>query len=80
MKYVNDMIIPIMERLDRIESLLSKSIGRIQKLMTIKDISMYCNLSETTIRRGVMNGTLKPFKDTGKKLFRRQDVHRWLNG
>jgi len=46
--------------------------------MTIKDLVQYSRLSEATIRRNIMRGTLKPFKEDGKKLFRRDDVDRWL--
>ena len=48
--------------------------------MTVKDVVRYTSLSEPTIRRGVLRGTLKPFKEEGKKLFRRTDVDRWLKG
>ncbi len=48
--------------------------------MTIKDIVNYARLSEPTIRRAVMRSTLKPFKDDGKKLFRKVDVDNWLQG
>ena len=77
MNQVNEVLIPIMERLDRIE----KSIGnnQISNLMTIKQIEEYSQLSSSTIRRHLIKGTLKPFKDEGKKLFRKSDVDRWLN-
>ena len=71
-------LIPIFERLEIIESLIRKTNN--PNLMTIKDLVQYSRLSEPTIRRSIMRGTLKPFKEAGKKLFRRIDVDRWLNG
>ena len=75
---LNEALIPVMERLDRIERSLEKN--QAPKLMTIKDIMSYASLSETTIRRHIQRGTLKPFKENGKKLFRKVDVDRWLKG
>ena len=75
---LNEELIPVIERLARIESKLEEK--QMPKLMTIKDIMSYTSYSETTIRRHIKRGTLKPFKDEGKKLFRRSDVDRWLRG
>jgi len=78
MTHISELLLPIFERLDRIESLITKSDN--PNLMTIKDIVNYARLSEPTIRRAVMRSTLKPFKDDGKKLFRKVDVDNWLQG
>ena len=75
---LNEALIPLVERLERIESKLNEK--QVPKLMTIKDIMSYASLSETTIRRHILRGTLKSFKDEGKKLFRRVDVDNWLKG
>ncbi len=75
---LNEELIPVIERLARIESKLEEK--QMPKLMTIKDIMSYTSYSETTIRRHIKRGTLKPLKDEGKKLFRRADVDRWLKG
>ena len=77
MNHVSELLIPIMERLDRIEESLSKN--QISNLMTIRQIEVYSQLSGSTIMRHIKRGTLKPFKDTGKKLFRKDDVDRWLS-
>ena len=74
----NGDLIPIFERLEIIESLIRKIDN--PNLMTIKDLVKYSRLSEPTIRRSIMRGTLKPFKEDGKKLFRRTDVDNWLKG
>ena len=78
MTHIPEVLFPIIERLNRIESLITKSDN--PNLMTIKDVVSYSRLSEPTIRRAVMRSTLKPFKDDGKKLFRRVDVDNWLKG
>ena len=78
MTHISELLLPIFERLGRIESLITKSDN--PNLMTIKDIVNYARLSEPTIRRAVMRSTLTPFKDDGKKLFRKVDVDNWLQG
>ena len=78
MNNIFELLHPITERLDRIEESISKK--HLSNLMTTKDIEDYTSLSESTIRRHIKRGTLKPFKDEGKKLFRRSDVDRWLRG
>ena len=78
MIHINKLLIPIFERLEKIESLIRKTDN--PNLMTIKDLVKYSRLSEPTIRRSIMRGTLKPFKEDGKKLFRRTDVDNWLKG
>ena len=71
-------IIPILERLDRIESIVTDKISKHAPLMTLKDVSNYARVCEATIRRAIHKGTIKPFKSSGKKLFRREDVDTWL--
>lgn len=78
MTHINEILIPIIDRLEKIECLLNQSSS--PNLMTIKDLVQYSRLSEATIRRHIMRGSLKPFKDDGKKLFRKVDVDNWLQG
>ena len=75
---LNEILLPLFERLERIESLITNK--DTSSLMSIKDVARYTSLSEPTIRRSVMRGTLKPIKEDGKKLFRRSDVDKWLKG
>ena len=77
---MNEIIIPLIERLDKIESLIKKTTTSKSKLMTLKDVADYSSLSQVSVRRAIQKGTLKPFKDTGKKLFKKDDIDRWLNG
>ena len=65
MIHISEILAPIFERLDRLETLISKS--DTSDLMTIKDVVKYTSLSEPTIRRGIMRGRLKPIKEEGKK-------------
>mgnify|MGYP002638193079 FL=1 len=69
----------IMRKLDSIESNIQTNKSN-NELMTIRDVIRYSKLSDATIRRSIMRGTLKPFKEDGKKLFRRTDVDKWLKG
>ena len=78
MTHISEILHPIFESLERIESLIRKTDN--PNLMTIKDLVQYSRLSEPTIRRSIMRGALKPFKEDGKKLFRRTDVDNWLKG
>ena len=73
---VNEILLPIMERIERVERLINQK--NTLSLLTIKDIIQYTKLSKSTIRRAVLKGTLKPIKETGKKLFRQNDVDRWI--
>ena len=69
----------VMKKLEIIESFI-KSVRPNDELMTIRDVIRYSKLSDATIRRHIRRSSLKPFKENGKKLFRRTDVDRWLNG
>jgi excisionase family DNA binding protein len=69
----------IMRKLDSIESNIQTNKSN-NELMTIRDIVRYTSFSDATIRRYIRRGKLKPFKEDGKKLFRRTDVDKWLQG
>jgi|TARA_B110000914_G_C15392734_1_gene413305 excisionase family DNA binding protein len=76
---MNDILIPIIEKLESLERLIKKTTKADNELMTIKEVAKYSSMSEVSIRRAVQKGVLKPFKDSGKKLFRIDAVDRWLN-
>ena len=78
MNHIIELLHTITERLDRIEESIGNN--RPSNLMTIRDVIRYSKYSDSTIRRHIRRNTLKPFKKDGKKLFRRIDVDRWLNG
>lgn len=50
------------------------------KYIDISEVSEFCNISKSTIRRNVQAGTLKASSTTGKLLFKVSEVERWLNG
>jgi len=75
---MNDILIPIIERLNTLESLIKRNLVKTDKLMTIKDVAEYSSLSDMSVYRAVQRGSLKVFKDKGKKLFRKTDVDSWL--
>ena len=50
------------------------------RYMTIKEVSDFCGISDSTIRRNVQKGSLKCSNTTGKLLFKVRDVERFLNG
>ena len=69
-------LLPIIERLDRIEAKLDNI--HTDRWMNMKQVSDYTTLSQKTIDRGIARGTLKVSKETGKKLFKQSWVDRWL--
>ena len=66
----------IIDKLYQIEKMLDGK--QVQRMMLINDVCEYSRLSKSTIRRGVISGTLKCGKRKGKLIFRRQDVDNWL--
>ena len=48
--------------------------------LNISQAAQYAKLSEQTIRRYVRFGALKVSKKTGRLLFQKSNLDRWLNG
>ena len=48
--------------------------------LNISQAAQYAKLSEQTIRRYVRLGALKVSKKTGRLLFKKSNLDRWLNG
>ncbi len=71
-------LIPIREQLDRIEKKVEGNY--VNPFLSINQVAEFCALSTSTIRRAVQRGQLKYSKSTGKLLFKRSDVERWING
>ena len=46
--------------------------------MSIKDAVQYTKLSDSTIRRAIKKGCLKVSKKTGKNLFQKSWIDKWL--
>ena len=66
----------IEDRLERLESLVSKVVK--EKWFDLERASIYTGLSTRTLRRAINKGTLTHSKTTGKILFRREWLDRFL--
>ena len=53
------ILIPILEKLERIEDIISGQAKEREALMTVKDVSAYAKCCEATIRRALAKGTIK---------------------
>jgi len=49
------------------------------RYIDINEVSEFCGISKSTIRRNVKNQNLKASNATGKLLFKVQDIEEWLN-
>ena len=74
----NNELIPIQEQLDRIEKKLNGKYS--DPFLSLKQVSELTSLSTSTLRRAIRKGYLKCAKNSGKLLFKRSNVERWLNG
>ena len=66
----------IMEMLEELKSLVITN--HHNKWMNINEICNYTSVSESTIRRAVRRGTLKASTSTGRLLFKKSNVDKWL--
>ena len=66
----------IIELLNEIKSLLTNRVE--SKWMSIKDVTSYASISESTVRRAVKGGSLKASQNTGKLLFKATEIDKWL--
>ncbi len=66
----------INEILDEILDTIKKD--RPDEWMTIRQVVNYTKLSQPTIRRYVNAGFLKVSKQTGRLLFKKSNIDRWL--
>ena len=66
----------LLEKLDEIKSILT---GRTNdKWLKIDEVCRYSSISDSTIRRAVRRGTLKASTSTGRLLFKKSNVDKWL--
>ena len=72
------MEIRLIELLDEIKTLILGKVN--ERWLTLKEVSDYASISESTIRRAIVKGDLKSSKVTGRLLFKVSSVDRWLNG
>ena len=69
---------PIIERLDKIETLLEEKTQ--DKWLSLRQACDYTSLSFSTLRRNVSGGRLKVSKVAGKLMFRKKWLDIWLRG
>ena len=72
------MEIRAMKLLNEIKTLILGKVN--ERWLTLKEVSDYASVSESTIRRAIVKGNLKSSKVTGRLLFKVLSVDRWLNG
>ena len=70
------MEIRIVEMLNEIKTLILGKVN--ERWLTLKEVSEYTSVSESTIRRAIKKGVLKASDKTGRLLFKVSDVDRWL--
>ena len=69
----------------RVNEILDEILDTIKKdkpdeWLTIRQVVNYTKLSEPTIRRYIRSGSIKVSKETGRLLFKKSYVDKWLNG
>ena len=62
------MEIRVMELLNEIKTLILGKVN--ERRLTLKEVSDYASVSESTIRRAIVRGNLKSSKVTGRLLFK----------
>ena len=72
------MEIRLIELLNEIKTLILGKVN--ERWLTLKEVSDYASVSESTIRRAIVKGNLESSKVTGRLLFKVSSVDRWLNG
>lgn len=70
-------LIEINMRLSNLEHLVRRIVEP-DRWIDIEDAASYSNTSKSTIYRAVKKGILKCSKQTGKRLFKRSEIDRWL--
>lgn len=66
----------VLEKLDEIKSLLESKVG--DRWISIREVCKYSSLSQSTIRRLIQSGKLKCSRETGKLLFKKNWIDRFL--
>ena len=68
----------IMERFDTLEDKIDDKLG--DRWLSTNEASQYSGLSYKTIHRAIRSGSLKVSQTTGKNLFRKSWLDRWIEG
>ena len=68
----------LVERLDRIEKKMDNRV--LKNWLSITDVTQATGYSKSTINRAIKTGELKSVKNSGKRMFRKEWVDRWIQG
>jgi excisionase family DNA binding protein len=68
----------LVERLDRIEKKIDNRV--LKNWLSITDVSQATGYSKSTINRSIKIGALKSVKNSGKRMFRKEWVDKWISG
>ena len=68
----------LVEQLDRIENKLNNRV--LKNWLSITDVTQATGYSKSTINRAIKRGELKSVKNSGKRMFRKEWVDRWIQG
>ena len=71
------MELRIIELLKEIKSMLTPTSN--DKWLDLNQASEYTNLSVSSLRRGIRNGSLKASDRLGKKLMKISEIEKWLS-
>ena len=76
---MEDIIIHnLIEQLDRIESKIDNRV--LKNWLSITDVIQATGYSKSTINRAIKMGELKSVKNSGKRMFRKEWIDRWISG
>ena len=76
---MTDIIIHnLQEQLDRIESKIDARV--LKNWLSITDVIQSTGYSKSTINRAIKMGELKSVKNSGKRMFRKEWVDKWISG
>jgi len=76
---MEDIIIHnLQEQLDRIEKKIDNRV--LKNWLSITDVTQSTGYSKSTINRAIKNGELKSVKNSGKRMFRKEWVDKWISG
>ena len=68
----------LVERLDRIEKKMDNRV--LKNWLSVTDVTQATGYSKSTINRAIKTGELKSVKNSGKRMFRKEWVDRWIQG
>tara|TARA_B100001964_G_C13652116_1_gene345202 strand:- start:248 stop:475 length:228 start_codon:yes stop_codon:yes gene_type:complete len=71
-------LLEISEQIERLGKKIDDKLS--DRWLTTKEVCQYTGLSVKTVFRAIQLGSLKVSKGTGKNLFRRSWVDKWVEG